>query len=89
MRAILCQLEFGYTIKKYDNDGVPFRTHLHVPEVHPDTGRLFYEREDPGHVLKACLPVVIHFAYSYWVHAHVHRSLFVSIQIKFLNIVVH
>lgn len=52
MRAILCQLEFNYSIKEYDHNGVSFRTHLHVPEIHPDTGRLFYEREDPGHVLK-------------------------------------
>ena len=32
--------------------GVPFRSHLHVPEVHPLTGMMFCEREDEGHVLK-------------------------------------
>lgn len=52
LRSILSQFEFAYTVRDYDNKGIPFRTHLHVPEVHPDTGCTFYEREDPGHVLK-------------------------------------
>ena len=51
-RSILSQLDFTHTIRKYDAEGVPFRSHLHVPETHPITGRPFLEREDPGHVLK-------------------------------------
>lgn len=35
--------------------GIPFRTHLHVPEAHPDTGTVFLEREDEGHVLKVTM----------------------------------
>ena len=31
---------------------VSFRTYLHVPELHPETGMTFMEREDEGHVLK-------------------------------------
>ena len=51
LRSILAQLDFTYSIRDFDSKGVPFRTHLHVPEVHPETGNI-YEREDPGHVLK-------------------------------------
>ena len=39
-------------IRQYDDDGIPFRTHLHVPEVHPETGTTLFEREDEGHMLK-------------------------------------
>ena len=64
--SILAQLEFTHTVKDYDNRGVPFRTHLYVPEVHPVTGKTFYEREDPGHVLKVrtCIAVCI-YLYKY------------------------
>ena len=50
--SILAQLEFTHLVKQYDESGVPFRMHLHVPEVHPDTKTVFLEREDEGHVLK-------------------------------------
>lgn len=56
MRAILAQLEFASIVREYDRNGILFRTHLYVPEVHPETGNLFYEREDPGHVLKVYIP---------------------------------
>ena len=52
LRSILTQLEFRYVIRQYDERGVPFRTYLHVPEIHPDSGMTFLEREDEGHVLK-------------------------------------
>ena len=52
LRSILAQLEFCYTVRQYDENGVPFRTYLHVPEIHPDSGMTFLEREDEGHVLK-------------------------------------
>ena len=52
LRSFLVQLEFSYRVCEYDCQGVPFRSHLHVPEVHPLTGHTWYEREDPGHVLK-------------------------------------
>lgn len=52
LRSILAQLEFSHTIRTYDRNGVPFISHLHVPEVHPLTGHTWYEREDPAHVLK-------------------------------------
>lgn len=55
LRSILSQLEFSHIVCDYDRRGIPFRSHLHVPEVHPDTGHTWYEREDPAHVLKVGL----------------------------------
>ena len=49
LRSILAQLEFRH-VRKYDESGVPFWTYLHVPEIHSDSGTVFYEREDEGHV---------------------------------------
>ena len=42
-------------MRQYDERGIPFRTRLHVPETHPDTGAVFMEREDEGHVLKVTI----------------------------------
>ena len=54
LRSILAQLEYSYQICKWDDGGVPFRTHMYVPEKHPLTedGSEFHEREDFAHVLK-------------------------------------
>jgi len=52
MRSILAQFEFTYTLKCYEAKGVPFSTHLYVPEVHPETKTTFYEREDKAHLIK-------------------------------------
>ena len=52
LRSILSQLEYQYQIDLWETKGVPFRTHLHVPEEHPLTGSLFCEREDEGNVFK-------------------------------------
>ncbi len=56
LRSILAQLEFSKTTKEYNQKGVAFCTHLHVPEIHLDTGYSWYEREDPAHVLKVRNP---------------------------------
>lgn len=57
LRSIVGQMEYAYEIHKWDCElGVPFRTHLYVPEKHPVTQRDFHEREDKGHVFKVgCL----------------------------------
>lgn len=52
LRSILAQLDFVYRIDDWESKGVPFRSHLHVPEDHPLTGYMFCEREDEGHVFK-------------------------------------
>lgn len=52
MRSILAQLEYKHTISMYEEKGVPFRTYMYVPEVHPATSATFYECEDDAHLLK-------------------------------------
>ena len=52
MKSILAQFEYTNIVKQYDKQGVPFRTYLYVPETHPETGEVFYEREDDAHLLK-------------------------------------
>ena len=46
--AILALREFTYIVIEWRRKGVPFRDHLYVPEVHPDTGVEFCERDDEG-----------------------------------------
>ncbi len=52
LRSIVAQLEFTHQIINFEAQGIPFRTYLYVPEVHPLTGSHFCEREDEAHVLK-------------------------------------
>lgn len=52
MRSVLAQFEYAHTIEYWEDQGVPFKSHLHVPECHPTTGTIFCEREDEGHVFK-------------------------------------
>ena len=56
LRSILAQLEFKYQVLKYEKRGVPFRTHLYVPEVHSISGQEYHEWENDAHVLNiVCL----------------------------------
>ena len=41
LRSVLAQLDYTYQINHWDSLGVPFKTHLHVPERHPDTSSIF------------------------------------------------
>ncbi len=52
------QFEYCYQVCLWDSQGVPFRTHMYVPEIHPITGREFHEREDFAHMLK--VNIVLH-----------------------------
>ena len=52
LRSILAQLEYRYQVRTWDTAGVPFRTCMYVPEIHPATKAEFHEREDFAHVLK-------------------------------------
>lgn len=63
LRSILAQLEFTFEVRKWDMQGVPFRTHLYVPEEHPLTGVGFCEREDEGHVFKVSILAIVHFVF--------------------------
>ena len=58
LRSILAQFEFKQTLKKWEERGVNFRLYLYVPELHPETGESFCEREDEAHVLKVCVHVI-------------------------------
>ena len=51
-RSVLAQLEYHHIVCTWQEDGVPFKKHLYVPEVHPDTADIFCEWEDEGHVFK-------------------------------------
>ncbi len=51
MKSILAQMDYTYQVRRW-TEGVPFCSHLYVPEVHPETGAEFHEREDEGHVFK-------------------------------------
>ena len=53
LRAILAQREYTNIVNEWHRKGVPFKDHLYVPEIHPNTGVEFCEREDEGHVFKA------------------------------------
>jgi len=48
----LAQLEYTYQINAWQAKGVPFKDHVYVPEIHPNTGMEFCERKDDGHILK-------------------------------------
>ena len=52
LRTVVAQLEFHYEMCEWERKGIPFRTHMYVPEVIPETGSSFYEREDEAHLLK-------------------------------------
>ena len=52
LRSILAQLHYRHTVREWDANGVPFRTFMYVPEVHHISNKVFYEREDEGHLFK-------------------------------------
>ena len=51
----MAQLHYRHDILKWESQGVPFCSHIYVPEDHPLTGFPFYEREDEAHVFKVCV----------------------------------
>ena len=57
LRSILAQLQFKYEIEQYEAKGILFSTYLYVPEEHPETKSIFYEREDEAHLIKVCLHI--------------------------------
>ena len=69
LKSILAQFEYAYQIQYWEREGVPFRTHLHVPERHPITGYFFCERKDEGHVFKVW-SCILNFMYTYLIGAH-------------------
>ena len=72
LRSILAQYHFVHEIKKFEANGVMFRTYMYVPEEHPHTKQTFYEREDEAHLIKVHVEesiIAIHIiivGYSVW-----------------------
>ncbi len=54
LRSIVAQLHFHHEVTEWEKKGVPFSSHMYVPEIHPLTGLPFHEREDEAHVFKVC-----------------------------------
>ena len=45
-------MEYKYQIEVFNAQGISFKKHLHVPEIHPVTQTRFCEQEDEAHVFK-------------------------------------
>ena len=60
LRSILAQADYTYTVRKWDAEGVLFRTYCYVPERDPITGEDFHEREDHAHLLKASTVLLLY-----------------------------
>lgn len=73
LRSILAQLDFTYQVNLWQSKGVPFKDHLYVPEIHPDTGMEFCEREDEGHVFKVCHLFVWVYAYNFCLNVYIRK----------------
>ena len=52
LRSILAEMDYTRTVQKLDDQGVPLRSYIYVPEVHSITNTIFHEKEDEGDVLK-------------------------------------
>ena len=44
LRSILAEMDYTRTVQKWDDQGVPFRSYIYVPEVHPITNTIFMRR---------------------------------------------
>ena len=55
LRSILAQLHYKFEILEWGKNGVPFGSHIYVPEDNPTTHCPFQEHEDEAHVLKVRL----------------------------------
>ena len=43
MKSILSQLEYKHTVYTYEQNRIPFRIYMYVPEIHPSTNTIFFE----------------------------------------------
>ena len=72
---IVAQFEFQHQIQLWEDKGIEFRTYLYVPEQHPDSGDIFYEREDEAHVLKVdCTCTLVLTCTFYVQHVFLYRE---------------
>ena len=57
LRSLLAQFHYTYEIRKFEALGIPFNVYMYVPEHHPETNDVFFEREDEAHLIKVILLV--------------------------------
>ena len=55
LKSIIAQMEYKHEVMSYDKNGIPFKSHLYVPETDSVTNMEFQEREDHNHVLKVSI----------------------------------
>jgi len=48
----MVQFHYAHEIRKFEDQRIPFNIHMYVPEHHPDTNEIFFEREDEAHLIK-------------------------------------
>lgn len=73
LRSVLAQYHYAHIVKTFEAKGVMFTMYMYVPEKHPETNEVFYEREDEAHLIKVhslvinnCIAVTyfnVHLAY--------------------------
>ena len=61
-------MEYSYQVRSWSDKGVPFRTHIYVPEVHHLTGKRFHEREDEAQVFEVNYSICHHSIYDLFLH---------------------
>ena len=71
--SILAQFEYVHRILQWEG-GIEFKTHMYVPEVHPETHDVFYEREDEAHVLKVNICVHTQHVYIMRISTYIYAS---------------
>lgn len=59
LRSILSQLEYTYVVHEWTERGIPFQYHFYVPEILPESGTPFLEREDETRAFKVQSTTVI------------------------------
>ena len=55
LRSLLAQFHYTYEIRKLEAQETPFNVYMYVPEHHPETNDVFFEREDEAHLIKVIL----------------------------------
>ena len=55
LRSVMAQFHYAHEIRKFESHGIPFNVYMYVPDHHPDTNEIFYEREDEEHLVKVCI----------------------------------
>ena len=66
LRSLLTQFHYIFETRKFEGQGILFNLYLHVPEHHPDTNDVFFQRQDEAQVILL-------------VHTHAHNLNWINI----------